>query len=124
MVEYITTHLRDGEQVSNEEWSEMLKEDLAKENESLTWDISGAIFSDLGNGRDVELNGHYYESRTNMLYDSAKELFDDLMSEGQYDVILDTLKEMSEEEIFNIVSKMKCVITKDEKLLLKDEKDW
>lgn len=124
MVEYITTHLRDGEQVSNEEWSKMLKEDLAKENESLTWDISGAIFSDLGNGRDVELNGHYYESRTNMLYDSAKELFDDLMSEGQYDVILDTLKEMSEEEIFNIVSKMKCVITKDEKLLLKDEKDW
>lgn len=124
MVEYITTHLRDGEQVSNEEWSEMLKEDLAKENESLTWDISGAIFSDLGNGRDVELNGHYYESRINMLYDSAKELFDDLMSEGQYDVILDTLKEMSEEEIFNIVSKMKCVITKDEKLLLKDEKDW
>lgn len=124
MVEYITTHLRDGEQVSNEEWSKMLKEDLAKENESLTWDISGAIFSDLGNGRDVELNGHYYENRTNMLYDSAKELFDDLMSEGQYDVILDTLKEMSEEEIFNIVSKMKCVIAKDEKLLLKDEKDW
>lgn len=124
MIEYITTHSRDGKQVSAEEWSKMLKEDLAKENESLIWDISGAVYSDLGNGRDVELNGHYYERRTNMLYDSAKELFDDLMSEGQYDVILDTLKEMTEEEIFSIVSKMKRVTIEDEKLLLKDEKDW
>lgn len=124
MIEYITTHLRDGKQVSNEEWNKMLKEDLAKENESLTWDISGAVYSDLGNGRDVELNGHYYERRTNMLYDSAKELFDDLMSEGQYDVILDALKEMTDEEIYNIVSKMKCVTVEAEKLLLKDEKDW
>ncbi len=124
MVEYITTYSRDGKQVSNEEWSKMLKEDLVKENESLTWDISSAVYSDLGNGRDVELNGHYYERRTDMLYDSAKELFDDLMSEGQYDVILDALKEMAEEEIYNIVLKMKCVTVEDRKLLLKDEKDW
>lgn len=51
MVEYIITHSIDGKQVSNEEWSKLLKEDLAKENESLTWDISGAVYSDLGNGR-------------------------------------------------------------------------
>lgn len=124
MANYITTHLRDGKQVSFEEWNKMLKEDLAKENESLTWDISGAVYSDLGNDRDIELNGHFYERRTNILYDSAKELFDDLMSEGQYDVILDALKEMTEKEIYSIVSRMNCVTVKDEKLLLKDEKDW
>lgn len=124
MANYITTHLRDGKQVSFEEWNKMLKEDLAKENERLTWDISGAVYSDLGNGRDIELNGHFYERRTNILYDSARELFDDLMSEGQYDVIFDTLKEMTEKEIYSIVSRMNCVIVKDEKLLLKDEKDW
>lgn len=124
MVDYITIHSIDGKQVSFEEWSEQLKEDLEKENEELGWSISGAVYSDLGNGRDVEVNGHYYERRTNMLYNSAKELFNDLMSEGQYDVILDALKEMSEVELLNIVSKMKCVTVKNEKLLLKDEKDW
>lgn len=124
MADYIITYSRDGKQVSSEEWREMLKEDLAKENNELTWDISDAVYSDLGNGRDIELNGHFYERRTNMLYNSAKELFDDLMSEGQYDVILDALKEMTEKEIYNIVSKMNCVTVKDEKLLLKDEKDW
>ena len=46
------------------------------------------------------------------------------MSEGQYDVILDALKEMTEKEIYRIVSRMNCVTVKDEKLLLKDEKDW
>ena len=123
-MDYITTHFRDRKELSFEEWSKMIDEDLDKENESLGWNISGAVYSDLGNGRDIELNGHYYQRRTNILYDSAKELFDDLMSDGQYDVILDVLKKMTEKEIYNIVSKMKCVNVKDNKLLLKDEKDW
>lgn len=124
MADYITTHSRDGKQVSFEEWDKGIKEDLAKENENSTWDITGAVYSDLGNGRDIELNGHFYERRTNILYDSAKELFDDLMFDGQYDVIFDVLKEMTEDEIYNIVSRMSCVTVKDKKLLLKDEKDW
>ena len=123
-MDYITTHFRDGKELSFEEWNKMIKEDLNKENESLTWDISGAVYSDLGNGRDIELNGHYYQRRTDTLYDSSKELFDDLMCDGQYDVIFDVLKEMTEEEISCIVSKMKCVNVKDDKYLLKDEKDW
>lgn len=123
-MDYITTHFRDGKELSFEEWNKMIDEDLDKKNESLGWNISGAVYSDLGNGRDIELNGHYYQRRTDILYDSAKELFDDLMSDGQYDVILDVLKKMTEKEIYNIVSKMKCVNVKDNKLLLKDEKDW
>ena len=123
-MKYIVTHLRDGKELSFEEWKKMFDEDLDKENESLTWDISGAVYSDLGNGRDIDLNGHYYERKTDKLYDSAKELFEDLMDDGHYHVIFDVLKEMSEEEIFNIVSKMQCVDVKDSKCLLKDEKDW
>lgn len=123
-MKYITTYLRDGKELSHEEWKKMFDEDLDKENESLTWDISGAVYSDLANGRDISLNEHYYERKTDRLYDSAKELFEDLMDDGQYDVIFDVLKEMSEKEIFNIVSKMQCVNIKDDKLLLKDEKDW
>ena len=123
-MEYIITHFRDGKELSFEEWNKMINEDLHKENESLTWDISDAVYSDLVNGRDIELNGHYYQKRTDILYDSSKELFDDLMYDGPYDVILDVLKEMTEEEISCIVSKMKCVNVKDYKYLLKDEKDW
>ena len=124
IMNYINTYFRDGKSVSYEEWNKMLKEDIEKENKYSSWNVSDAIHSDIGNGRDVEANDHDYSSRTDILYDSAKELFEDLMCDGQYDVIFDVLKEMSEEEIFHIVSKMKCVNIKDNKLLLKDEKDW
>lgn len=123
-MKYITTYIRDGNELSFEEWHKMFDEDLNKENESLTWDISGAVYSDLANGRDMDLNGHYYERKTDRLYDSAKELFEDLIDDGHYDVVFDVLKEMSEKEIFYIVSKMQCVNITDNKLLLKDEKDW
>lgn len=123
-MEYITTCFRDGTALPFEEWNKMINEDLEKENKSRTWDISGAVCSDLANGRDVELNGHYYQRRTDTLYDSAKDLFNDLMFDGCYDIVFDVLKEMTEEEIFNIVSRMKCVSIKDNKLLLKDEEDW
>ena len=121
---YITTHFRDGKELSFDEWKRIFNEDLDKENKSLGWDISGAVYSDLGNGRDIILNGHSYQRRTNILYDSAKELFDDLMWDGEYEVIFDVLKEMTEKEIFNIVSKIKCVNIQEDKLLLKDKMDW
>ena len=126
MVDYITTYKRDGKEVSSEEWNKMLKEDIEKDVERFSFIIGykDAIYTDLSNGRDIELNGHYYETRTNSLYDSAKDLLDNLMFEGKYDVILKVLKEMPETEILNIVSRMKCINVKDGKLLLKDEKDW
>ena len=123
-MEYIVTRFRDGKEVSFEEWSKMLKEDVEKENEYSTWNISGAVYLDIGEGRDVEVNGHDYSQIIDSLYDSAKELLNDLIFDGHYDVILEVLKEMTEEETFTIVSKMKCVNVIDNKLLLKDEKDW
>lgn len=123
-MDYITTYYRDDKEISVEEFKKLFKEDLKKANESLRWDISGAVYSDWSEGRDVELNGHEYKCRTIEIYDSAKELFDDFMFEGYYDMLFDVLKEMSEAEIFTIVSKMKCVDVKDGKLLLKDRHDW
>lgn len=117
-MDYITTYFRDDKVLPFNEFEKMFKEDLEKENENSTWDITGAVYSDWGNGRDCYLNGHEYKVRTDIFYDSAKELFDDLMCDGQYDVILDVLKEMTEEEIFNIVSRIKRVNTKDGRLLL------
>lgn len=123
-MDYITTYYRDDKEMSVEDFKKIFKEDLKKENESLEWDISGAVYSDWGEGRDIEINGHEYKSRTIEIYDSAKELFDDFMFEGYYDMLFDVLKEMSETEIFNIVSKMKCVDVKDGRLMLKDKHDW
>lgn len=121
---YITTYYRDDKEMSLEKFKKIFDEDLKKENESLGWDISGAVCSDWGEGRDIELNGHEYKCRTVETYDSAKELFDDFMLEGCYDILFDVLKEMPETEIFNIVSKMKCVDVEDGKLMLKDKNDW
>ena len=124
-MKYIDTYFRDGKELSSEEWSQMLKIDLEIEQKSRNWDVAGVVYSDIGNGRDVEVNGHYYEQRTDFLYDSAKELFEDLMFEGHYDLIIDVLNEMDEEEIFTILSKSKCINVKEnKKLLLKDEKKW
>lgn len=124
-MKYIDTYFRDGTKVSCEEWSQMLKIDLEIEQKSRSWDVAGVVYSDIGNGRDVEVNGHYYQQRTDFLYDSAKELFEDLMFDGHYDMIIDVLKEMTEEEVFNILSKSKCIHVKENRqLLLKDEKDW
>lgn len=124
MVEYITTYYRDGEPISHEEWSKMLDNDIKEENKYSTWNIAGAVYTDIGNGRDIEVNGHEYIGRTSLLYDSAKELLNDLMWEGHYEGIFDVLKQMTEEEVFNIVSKIEYVNIQDGKLLLKDEEDW
>lgn len=123
-MDYITTYYRDDKEISFEELKKIFKEDLEKENEVLGWDISGAVYSDWGEGVDVKLNGHEYKCRTSEIYDSAKELFDDFMFYGEPELILDVLKQMTEEEIFNIVSRMKCVNIKDGKLILKDKHDW
>lgn len=126
MEKYITIYLRDNQQISHEEWRNLLKEDVKKDEEKYSWNVSGAIFSDLANGREVEVNGHYYNSKTDIVYETAKELFEDLIFEGHYDLFFDVLKEMNEEEIFQIVSKMKCVKVDQEAktLILKDEQDW
>lgn len=123
-MDYITTYFRDNKQVSNEEWSKMLKEDIAQENSYRTWDISYAVYSDIGKGRDVEVNGHDYSSRTDLLFDSAKDLFDYLMFEGYWEQILGVIEKLPEKEMFNIISKIEVVNVQNEKLLLKDEKEW
>ena len=123
-MEYFTTYYRDGKKISFEEFKMVFKEDLDKENESYAWDIRGAIYSDWNNGHDVALNGHEYKCRTDCLYNSARELLDDLMCYGDYEVIFDALKAMPDVEIFDIVSKMECVNIIGRRCILKDKKDW
>lgn len=121
----IDTYFRDGKELSGEEWIKMLKQDSEIEQQSRSWDVFGVLLSDIDKGRDVEVNGHYYEQRTDFLYETAKELFEDLLFEGHHDVIIDALERVTEEELFNVLSKSKYIDIKvNKKLLLKDEKRW
>lgn len=124
MTDYITIHLRDGKEISRDEWNKLFKKDLDIENEKSTWNIIQTVYADLGNGRDMDLNGHLYQRKTNVLYDNAKELLEDLIMEDGACVVLDMLREMPETELFNLLSKVDRIDKHDGKLLLKyDEED-
>lgn len=125
MSEPIFAYFKDDVKLSFDEWCESINKDAKLEAQLLGHDYSSAIHTDIGNGRDVEINGHNYSSRVDKLYSSATELFNDLMNEGHHDVILNALYKISEQELFNILSKIKPVCVKhNNKLLLYDEKDW
>lgn len=124
MTDYITIHLMDGKEISRDEWNKSFEKDLDIENEKHTWDIVQTVYTDLGSGRDMDLNGHLYQRKTNVLYDNAKELLDDLIMEDGAYMVLNMLREMPETELFNLLSKVDRIDKHDRKLLLKyDEED-
>ena len=90
---------------------------VSKDN--VTWDIIQTVYADLGNGRDMDLNGHLYQRKTNVLYDNAKELLEDLIMEDGACVVLDMLREMPETELLNLLSQVDRIDKHDGKLLLK-----
>ena len=119
-MDYITTYFRDGKQVSHEEWNRMLKEDTKKENEYSTWDISGVICTDIGEGRDVEVNGHDYSSRTDSVYDTAKELLEDMIFDGRSYELIEAITALSEEEARVFIKYIDSVKTNEQKFILEE----
>ena len=123
MTDYIVIHLRDGKEINPDEWIDLFKKDIDIENEKFTWNITHAVYADFTNGRDMDLNGHLYQTRTNMLYDNAKELLEDLILEDGAYIVLDMLKEMPETELSNLLSKVDRIDKYDGKLLLKYDEE-
>lgn len=122
MTDYISISLRDGVELPRSEWSKFLNEDIDAENATKSWNIRGTVMTDIGNGRDIEINGHLYQQRNHVLYDSAKELLNEVILYNPND-ILNILERMPEETIAEIIMKLDNVEKKDEKYLLKDEGD-
>ena len=120
MAEYICVNLRDGVELPRNEWFKLLQEDIDAENATKSWDIKGAVMTDIGNGRDIDLNGHLYQQKNHILYDSAKELFDRVVW-SDVNRIIEILEKMPEEKIAEIVMQLENVEKKDEKFLLKEE---
>lgn len=118
----IYTYFRNGKELPNNEWEEMLKKDFQNDScYSKNKDRIGIVYSDLEKGYKMEINNNFYQYKINYLYDSAKELFDDLRFDGMlFDIIVDAMEQMTEEELFNILSKSKNIDIKDKDLLLKD----
>lgn len=86
-MKYLTTYRINNWNVSKEMWTDQLNHDIDADCLLYGEGVRGVIYSDLGNGRDVDINGNLYQSRTVRQYDSPQELLDDLIDKGQYDVI-------------------------------------
>ena len=124
MPEYINHYYRNDKELSYEEWINQFKSDLDKENERRTWDISGAVWTDYGNGRDIELNGYVYKHRVEYVYNTAKELLEDMIFNGIDCELIEAIKSFSEEEAKMFVKHMDRVKKDGQKFILEDEEDY
>lgn len=119
MIEYINIYLRDEKELPFKEWNNKLNEDIEIENSKRIWNISHSINSDLANGREIYVNEHSYVQKTNLLYDSAFEVFEAIADEDPY-AIIDIIKNMSGEKIENIILQIDRIKKVDNKFLVEE----
>lgn len=123
MADWIHHYYRDDKELPYEEWIKLFKEDLEKEAESRTWNIRGAVWTDYGNGRDQDLNGHEYKRRTDEVYDTAKELLEDMILYGKHCELIDVIESLSEDEAQMIVKHIDRAKRNGQKFVLEDDND-
>lgn len=116
-VEYKTLNCRDGKIIeSQEEWSELLRKDIDAENETNTWIIQPSVYySDLNNGREIDINGHDYQYKTVCEALTAKDMFNAFIEEGMYDELFDALNKIDEETMQKIIKHMPSISKVGEK---------
>lgn len=124
MPECIHHYYRNDNELSYEEWINLFHIDLDIENENSTWDIRGAVWADYGNGRDIELNGHMYKCRIDWVYDTAKELLDDMIDNGEDYELVNAIKSLSEEEATMFIKYIDRAKSNEQKFILEDNKDY
>ena len=120
----IYRYYRDDKELPYEEWMKLFKEDLEKEAGGYTWDIRGAVWTDYGNGRDQDLNGHEYKSRADEVYDTAKELLKDMITCGQHCELIDALESLSEDEAQIFIKHIDRVKRNKQKFILEDDREY
>ena len=123
MPDRINHFYRDDEELPYDEWIELFKADLDKEAEGHTWNIKSAVWTDYSNGRDCYLNGHVYKSRTDYVYNTAKDLLDDMAFEGKHYELLKAIESLSEEEAKIFVKHIERVKKSGQKFILEDNEE-
>ena len=98
MSDWIHHYYRDDEELPYEEWISLFKEDLEIEAKSHVWDIRGAVWTDYGNGRDQDLNGHKYKRRTDEVYNTAKDLLESMICDGVHLELIEAIEALSESD--------------------------
>ena len=121
MANWIHHYYRDDKGLPHEEWIKLFKADLEKEAEDCTWNIRSAVWTDYGNGRDSYLNGHEYKSRTDVVYDTAKELLEDMISDGKHYELIEAIESLSEKEARVFIGYIGRVKKNGPKFILEDD---
>lgn len=116
----IHKYIRDDKEILEEEWRQLLKQDLYEEEIMYNWNLSYYAYAAISEGKEVEANGHSYQIKTDTIYESAKELFADLMFDGKQEDILSVLDKLPESDLFRILSMVENVTAKDGKLILEE----
>lgn len=122
--EYINHYYRDDKELPYDEWMQLFKADLDKEAEGCTWNIKSAVWTDYSNGRDCDLNGHVYKSRTDYAYNTAKDLLDDMIFEGKQYELIKAIESLSEEEAEMFVKYIDRVKKNEQKFILEDDGEY
>ena len=124
MADCIHHYFRDDEELSYEDWNLLFDKDLDAESEKYDWDVRSVVYTDYGNGRDIDLNGHEYKSRTDCVYDTAKELLEDMIFDGNQSELIDAIQGLPEEEAARFVSYLNRAQRNKDKFILKDDRDF
>ena len=124
MADWIHHYYRDDEELPYEKWIKLFREDLDKEAEQYEWDVRSAVWTDYGNGRDLDLNGHEYKTRTDEVYDTAKELLEDMIFDGKHSELIDAIESLTEAEAEMFVKYIDRVKKNEQKFILEDDMDY
>lgn len=110
-IEYITLNCRDGKIIdSQEEWSKLLQQDIDKENEMCICNIAPCYYySDLDNGREVDINHHIYKYKTICKAHTAKDIFNAMIEEGMYDELFEALNKVDESIIRKVIEQIPSI---------------
>lgn len=127
MPECIYHYFRDGVEIQHDEFQRLFDEDLDIEDtqcrELCGYSIKYIVLSDFGEGHDCTLNGHVYGCRCDYIYDSAKELLEDMIDEGYHGELFDAMKLLSEEDAKCLARKLSRVHVDGHKFILADPND-
>ena len=120
-MDYIYHKFRDGKEINENDWYELLKIDVEEENRDHQFDFKAATYTDVFNGMDVDPNGHLYQIKVEQVYDSAYELLEDLICCGELDAILEAAQHLSEDELRMAFLNLKRVTMNNEKISFWEE---
>lgn len=105
----ITRYLRNGEQLDQHEWRQLLKSDLDSHVNSVKHmprsTAEGAVMFDIWNRHKVSVNGSIYEVRIDYVFDTASDVMADIFKLGDraHLVIMELFNRLPDDLVSQVV---------------------